>query len=65
LKFVLVNLLEFGANRTPFRGRTLEPLENRVGRKEKLIAHSRERFASHRKMVEEKFSRWVNQASVA
>jgi hypothetical protein len=58
---VLVNLLESGTSRTPFRGRTLKPLENRVGRKVKLIARSRERFASHRKTVEEKLNRWINQ----
>ena len=56
---VLVNLLESGTNRTPFRGRTLEPLGNRVGRKEKLITHSRERFATLRTVVENKLNRWL------
>jgi hypothetical protein len=56
---VLVNLLESGTNRTPFRGRTLEPLGNRVGRKEKLIARSRERFATQRTIVESKLNRWI------
>jgi len=56
---VLVNLLEAGTNRMPFRGRTLKPLENRVGRKEKLIVRSRERFAMQRTMVENKLNRWL------
>jgi hypothetical protein len=56
---VLVNLLESGTNRTPFRGRTLEPLQHRVGRKEKLIARSRERFATLRTVVENKLNRWL------
>jgi hypothetical protein len=56
---VMVNLLESGTNRMPFRGRTLEPMENRVGRKEKLIARSREQFATQRTMVENKLNRWI------
>jgi hypothetical protein len=59
---VLVNLLESGTNRTPFRGRTLAPLKHLVGRKNNLIAHSRERFATQRMTVEDKLTRWlVNQ----
>jgi hypothetical protein len=60
---VLVNLLESGTNRTPFRGRTLEPLKHLVGRKRNLIARSRERFASQRMLVEGKLNRWINQDS--
>lgn len=60
---VLVNLLEAGMNRTPFRGRTLEPLKHLVGQKGNLIAHSRERFAAQPVLVEEKLNRWINQDS--
>jgi hypothetical protein len=56
---LVVKLLENGTNRTPFRARSLTPIENRVGRKEKLISRSRERFATPRKVVEEKLNRWM------
>jgi len=58
---VLVSLLESGANSTPFRARTMEPLECLIGRKENLIARSRERFAVTRSSVEDKFGRWVEE----
>ena len=59
---ILVNLLESGSNRTPFRAKTIEPVQYPFGRKENLIAGSRERFAAPRKLVEDKLSRWmVNQ----
>jgi hypothetical protein len=56
---LVVKLLEDGSNRTPFRAQSLAPLENRVGRREKLIARSRERFATPRNEVEEKLNRWL------
>ena len=49
--------MENGNNRTPFRARSLEPLGNRVGRREKLIIRSRERFATPRTEVEAKLER--------
>ena len=54
---VVVKLLEDGANREPFRARMLPPLENRIGRKEKLIARSRQRFAVRRPVIEAKLNR--------
>lgn len=56
---LVVKLLEDGTNKTPFRGRSLAPLENRCGRRDKLIARSRERFAMPRKEVEAKLERWL------
>jgi len=56
---VVVKLLEDGTNKQPFRAKTLPPLENRVGRRENLIARSRERFAAPRAVVEEKLNRWL------
>ena len=56
---LVVKLLEDGTNRTPFRAQSLAPLENRVGRREKLIARSRERFAMPRVEVEERLNRWL------
>lgn len=55
----VVKLLRDGTNLTPFRATMLPPLENRFGRKEKLIARSRERFATPRAVVEEKLNRWM------
>ena len=56
----VVKLLVGGANREPFRAKMLPPLENRVGRREKLIALSRERFAMRREKIEAKLGRWIN-----
>jgi hypothetical protein len=55
----VVKLLTEGVNQEPFRARMLPPLENRIGRKDKLIARSRERFATPRAVVEEKLKRWA------
>jgi uncharacterized protein DUF87 len=55
----VVKLLENGANREPFRAKMLPPLENRVGRKDRLIARSRERFAMKRNIIEGKINRWI------
>ena len=55
----VVKLLEDGTNREPFRAKMLPPLENRIGRKEKLIARSRERFATPRGEIERKLNRWM------
>jgi energy-coupling factor transporter ATP-binding protein EcfA2 len=55
----VVKLLQDGMNLTPFRARMLPPFENRVGRKENLIARSRERFATPRTVVEDKLKRWM------
>ena len=56
---VIVKLLQDGSNREPFRAKTLTPLENRIGRKMKLIAQSRQRFAMKRTIIEEKLNRWM------
>ena len=55
----VVKLLQDGTNREPFRAKMLSPLENRIGRKEKLIARSRERFAMRRTVIEDKLNRWM------
>lgn len=55
----VVKLLEGGANREPFRAKMLLPMENRNRGKQKLIDHSRERFALPRTVVEAKLRRWV------
>ena len=55
----VVKLLEDGTNKTPFRARMFPPLKNGVGHKDKLIARSRERFATPRRIVEGKLNRWM------
>jgi len=54
-----VKVLECGTNKEPFRAKMLPPMENHIGRTEKLIAQSRERFASPRASVEDKMNRWI------
>lgn len=56
----VVKLLQGGTNQEPFRAKMLPPLENRVGRKDKLIALSRLRFAMRRTVIEDKLHRWMN-----
>jgi hypothetical protein len=56
----VVKLLEDGSNLEPFRAKMLPPMENRIGRKDKLIALSRQRFAMPRAVIEEKLNRWMN-----
>jgi hypothetical protein len=56
---VLVKLLVDGLTTEPFHGRSLPPIENKVGRREKLIHRSRERFATPRATVEQKLARWM------
>ena len=55
----VVKLLVDGTNMEPFRARMLPPGGNHIGRKTKLIARSRERFATPRAVVEEKLERWL------
>ena len=60
---VLVKLMENGANLQPFRAQTLAALELRIGRPEKLIARSREKYAAKRVDVEAKIERWLADGS--
>ena len=54
-----VKLLEDGANREPFKAEMLPPMQNGTGRKGRLIAASRMRFAVRRVVIEEKLGRWM------
>lgn len=56
----VVKLLEYGTNREPFRAKMLPPLENRIGRKDKLIARSREQFATPREKINDKLNHWIS-----
>jgi hypothetical protein len=55
----VVKLLEDGTNKEPFRAKMLPPLENKTGRKDKLIALSRQRFAMARTLIDKKLKRWM------
>jgi len=59
----VVKLLEDGSNLEPFRAKMLPPLENRIGRKNKLIALSRQRFATPRVKIDDKLNRWIDSSS--
>ncbi len=59
----VVKLLADGTNSEPFRAKTLPPLGRRIGRREKLIARSRERFATLRATIEGKLGRWMRNHS--
>jgi hypothetical protein len=56
---VAVKLLQYGTNLEPFLAKMLSPMENRIGRKDKLIALSRQRFAIPRAVVDENMNRWM------
>jgi len=58
---VIARLAEGGVTREAFQARTLPPIENRVGRREKLIARSREKYAAARVDVEAKIERWLGE----
>lgn len=56
---VVVKLMVDGTNMEPFRAKMYPPMGNYLGRKQKLIALSRERFATPRAVVDDKLERWM------
>jgi Helicase HerA, central domain len=56
-----VKLLEDGANREPFKAGMLPPMGDGMGRKQKFIDLSRQRFAAPRGSIEEKLTRWMSE----
>jgi len=56
---VIARLSEDGQTREAVRAQTLPPIEHQVGRREKLIARSREKYAAKRAEVETKIERWL------
>lgn len=51
---IIARPLEDGTNLDPFKGRTLRPIFTRLGRREKLIKHSRRQFAVRRDIVQKR-----------
>lgn len=58
---VLVKALDGGRHPEPFRGKTLPPAGKFHGRRENLIARSRQRYATPRKIVEDRIRRWMKE----
>ena len=56
-------LLQYGEEREPFTGTTFPPQWKRHGRGKTIIARSRERYTTPRRLVEEKIGRWMQPAS--
>lgn len=57
---VCVKLLDRGQQMQPFLARTHPPVGRRYGKKQNIINRSRERYATPRKVVEDKIFRWLN-----
>lgn len=55
----LVKPMEDGVGRQPIRARTLPPINTNRGRRQKLIARSREKYACQREVIESKLNRWI------
>ena len=60
---VYLKLMVDGAATPPFSANTLAPVAQRTGNAQKVIAVSRERYASPRSMIEEKVLRWSGMES--
>jgi hypothetical protein len=56
---LLVKTLERGTQHEPFFARTLPSDQTIFGRREKLIRYCRERYATPRRIVEDKLERWM------
>ena len=56
---IIARLAEGGKTREAFQAQTLPPIEHRGGRRENLIARSREKYAAPRADVEAKIDRWL------
>ena len=56
---IIARLSENGQTREAFQAQTLPPIEHQVGRREKLITRSRQKYAAPRKKVEAKIDRWL------
>jgi energy-coupling factor transporter ATP-binding protein EcfA2 len=56
---IFVHLLENGVASTPFHAKTLSAFNNRHASRQKLLEHSRERFAASRDRIESKLNCWA------
>ena len=60
---IYVKLMIDGITSEPFSARTLPPISEIQGNKEKIIRVTRERYTQKRKTVEEKIARWAGMPS--
>jgi hypothetical protein len=58
---VCVKLLRDGEPGQPFNGRTVPPDSKRYGRRETIIRHSREKYATRSGVIEDKIKRWMGE----
>jgi hypothetical protein len=56
---IILKLMINGVSSTPFSAMTLPPIAQLTGNEAKVIAVSRERYASKREVVEEKINKWM------
>lgn len=56
---ICARLLDGGEQREAFLGRTVAPALARCGRRDKIIRRSRQRYATPRRVVEDKIGRWL------
>jgi len=56
---VCVKLLSDGQHYQPFLAKTLPSIGTRYGRAQNLVRRSRERYATPRRIVEDKINRWI------
>jgi len=57
---VCAKLLADGQDCEPFLGKTMSPLGERHGRRERIVRRSREKYATKREMAEGKIKRWLH-----
>jgi hypothetical protein len=57
---VCAKLLADGQDCEPFLGKTLPPIGERHGRRDKIVRRSRQKYATHRQIVEDKIKRWLD-----
>ena len=62
---ISLKLMVDGAATPPFSANTLAPIAQRTGNAQKVIAVTRERYASARSLIEEKVLRWSGMESTA
>lgn len=62
---VIARILENGTNMVPFKGATLQPINNYIGHRNKIVKRVREKFAVTREEVESKLNRATTTSNFA
>jgi hypothetical protein len=58
-RHLIVKMLQDGEPLQPFQGTPESPASRRVGRRDNLIARSRQKYAVNKAIVEDKIRRWM------